>query len=183
MRKYVFSIISLALLFVLTVAVFAQQPTATLTGVVTDPNGAVIPGATVTATNKATNLTRTAATNSEGVYVIANLPVGEYEVKISFNAFETRVFNPIALNVGQTVTINTDLLVAGIEIDAGMISPDIPIVDTQTSKVDEVIDEKEISNLPLNGRNFLELALLTPGNSPAPNFDPTKTNTVIISSA
>src|SRR5688500_16645167 len=58
-----------------------------------------------------------------------------------------------------------------------------PLVDVYTSKVDRVIDKKEIENLPLNGRNFLELALLTPGAAPAPNFDPTKTNTVVISSA
>ncbi|MEP6924735.1 MAG: TonB-dependent receptor, partial [Pyrinomonadaceae bacterium] len=60
---------------------------------------------------------------------------------------------------------------------------EMPLVDTQTSKIDAVIQTKEIENLPLNGRNFLELALLTPGNAPAPNFDPTKSNTVLISSA
>ena len=160
----------------------AQQATATLTGVVTDPNGAVISGATVTATNKATNLTRTTSTNDEGVYVISSLPVGNYEIKVSFQGFQERIFNFIELNVGQTLTVNTDLIV-GVEVDAGMINPEVPLVDSQTSKVDAVINDKEIENLPLNGRNFLELALLTPGNAPAPNFDPTKTNTVVVSSA
>lgn len=72
-------------------ASFAQSANATLTGVVTDPNGAVIPGATVSATNKATNLSRTVSTNDEGVYVISSLPVGEYEVKISVTCFETKI--------------------------------------------------------------------------------------------
>ena len=68
-------------------AVQAQQATATLIGVVTDPNGAVIPGATVTATNKATNLSRTVSTNDEGIYVISSLPVGEYELEIKALGF------------------------------------------------------------------------------------------------
>ncbi len=184
MRKYGFSIISLALLFILTGAIFAQQPTATLTGVVSDPNGAVIPGATVTATNKATNSARTVTTNKEGVYVIANLPVGTYGIKFNAQSFQDFSFENVELKVGQTVNWNAQLSVG--EVREVVFDEDLfltPLVDTQTSKVDEVIDEKEISNLPLNGRNFLELALLTPGNSPAPNFDPTKTNTVIISSA
>lgn len=184
MRKSVFSIISLALFFLLTNAVFAQQPTATLTGVVSDSNGAVIPGATVTATNKATNLTRTVATNYEGVYVIANLPVGEYEVKVEVSGFKTKISeSPAILNVGQTVTIDPIMVVGDVSETIINLIHYSPLVDTQTSKVDAVIDQKEIANLPLNGRNFLELALLIPGNSPAPNFDPTKTNTVVISSA
>ncbi len=160
----------------------AQQTTATLTGVVTDQNGAVIPDATVSATNKNTNFERSVTTNGEGVYVISNLPIGDYNVKVSAQSFALGVFY-INLNVGQTVTVDRTLEVGAANVDAGMISPDFPLVDTQTSKVDAVINSKEIENLPLNGRNFLELALLTPGNAPAPNFDPTKSNTVLISSA
>lgn len=160
----------------------AQQATATLTGVVTDPNGAVIPGASVTATSKATNLLRTSSTNNEGVYVISSLPVGEYELEIKATGFVTHKVTSIMLNVGQTLSVNADVQVAGITITEQLVA-EPPLVDTQTSKVDLVINDREIENLPLNGRNFLELALLTPGNAPAPNFDPTKTNTVVISSA
>ncbi len=169
------------LMVMLTCAAYSQNPTATLTGVVTDPNSAVIQGATVTATNKATNFSRTVSTNDEGVYVITNLPVGEYELKVSSNGFENS-FKTIKLIVGQTLNSEEILHPAGANVDPIFIES-TNSVDTQTSKVDEVIEEKEIANLPLNGRNFLELALLTPGNSPAPNFDPTKTNTVVISSA
>ncbi len=161
----------------------AQQATATLTGVVTDPNGAVIPNASVTATNKATNLSRTTSTNDESVYVISSLFVGEYDVKVSAQSFETKISeSAVSLSVGQTVTLNAELTI-GVTYTTTDLIGEIPSIDTQTSKVDEVINDKEIENLPLNGRNFLELALLTPGNAPAPNFDPTKTNTVVISSA
>ena len=165
------------------VSAFPQQPTATLTGVVTDPNGAVISGATVTAINKATNFSRTVATNDEGIYVISNLLIGEYEVKVEAPNFETKISeSPVSLNVGQTVTLNAELKI-GVTYTTTDLIGEMPLIDTQTSKVDSVISDKEIENLPLNGRNFLELALLTPGNTIAPNFDPTKTNTVVISSA
>lgn len=161
----------------------AQQATATLTGVVTDQTGAVIPGANVTATNKATNLSRTTSTNDEGVYVLPGLPVGDYEVKIAAADFETKISESlVSLQVGQTVTLDAELKIGKNTITVDLIG-EMPLIDTQTSKVDAVIGNKEIENLPLNGRNFLELALLVPGNAPAPNFDPTKTNTVVISSA
>lgn len=164
-------------------AVQAQQATATLTGEVSDQNGAVIPGATVTATNKATNLSRTASTNDEGVYVISSLSVGEYNVEFKADNFKKTIYEKVILTIGQTVTSDASLAVGVTSVTLDEYFGTTPLVDTQTSKVDSVIDSKEIENLPLNGRNFLELALLVPGNAPAPNFDPTKTNTVVISSA
>lgn len=178
MKKLI--ILTAFLVIVFGKANFAQSANANLTGVVTDQTGAVISGATVTAMNKATNLSRTVSTNDEGVYVISSLPVGEYSVKVSAPNFDFRVFENINLNVGQTLSLNTDLEVRNL---ANRVEVFGNIIDTQTSKVDAVINDREIENLPLNGRNFLELALLVPGNAPAPNFDPTKTNTVVISSA
>jgi outer membrane receptor protein involved in Fe transport len=162
-------------------AIQAQQSSATLTGVVSDQNGAVISGANVTATNKATNLSRTTLTNEEGVYTIPALPVGEYEIDINSTGFKDLKVTSVILNIGQTLTVSTQLEVAGVTETTELIGT-LPLVDVQTSKVDAVITATEIENLPLNGRNFLELALLSPGNAPAPNFDPTKTNTVVISS-
>ena len=174
----------LAIGFILVFPAFSQQPTANLNGTIVDPNGAVIPSATVTVINKGTNFTRTVTSNSEGEYNIPNIPVGTYQITFTRQGFRKLVVDSVPVNVGQTVTINGPLQVEAVAIgvDApGMTA--LPMVDVDTSKVDAVINDKAIGSLPLNGRNFLELALLTPGNSLAPNFDPTKTNTVVISSA
>jgi outer membrane receptor protein involved in Fe transport len=163
-----------------------QSATATLSGIITDQNGAVIAGAQVTATQKATAFKRETTTNAEGLYALTNLPPGEYEVKVQSSGFATKVSqSPVVLQVGQSVTLDTTLelgqTTATVTLDGGI--DNIPLIDTLSSKVDSVIEEREIASLPLNGRNFLELALLVPGNSLAPNFDPTKTNVVAISSA
>src|SRR6185369_6032008 len=93
----------------------AQQPSASLTGIITDQAGAVIPGATVTATNKATNLSRSATTNDEGLYVISNLPVGKYIVKVGASGFETKTSaDEITLSVGQLVRLDGELAVGKI---------------------------------------------------------------------
>ncbi|HEX8708103.1 MAG TPA: TonB-dependent receptor [Pyrinomonadaceae bacterium] len=177
---------SLLLVCLLALNTAAQQSaTATLSGIIRDPNGAVISGAQVTARQKATGIERRTTTNDEGLYVLTNLPPDEYEVKAEAANFAMKALEaPIVLQVGQSVRLDITLEVnpktATIIIDD---IDNIPLIDTLSSKVDRVINEREIASLPLNGRNFLELALLVPGNSPAPNFDPTKTNTVAISSA
>ncbi|HVF44606.1 MAG TPA: TonB-dependent receptor [Pyrinomonadaceae bacterium] len=162
----------------------AQQPgAATLRGVVRDPAGAVVPGALVRATNVSTRVAREMRTNEEGAYVFSNMQPGGYEVRIESAGFKSvATAEPVALAVGQNATMDVDLEVAGVGEVVDLVGV-VPLVDNTSSKVDRVINAREIANLPLNGRNFLELALLTPGNAPAPNFDPTKTNTVVVSSA
>ena len=160
-----------------------QSASATLRGVITDPHGAAVPGAFVRARNVATGAERETKTNDEGVYVLSNLPPGDYEVRVEATGFAREISeSPVALRVGQTVTLDVSLKVGTIGEVVNLVGHG-PLVDTESSKVDRVIERQEIENLPLNGRNFLELSLLTPGNAPAPNFDPTKTNTVVISSA
>src|ERR1043165_2113153 len=179
-----FALLSLAILL-LHVPAFAQQAaSATLTGTITDAKDGFAQGATVTATHVATGIKRETPTNEDGFYVLSNLPSGVYTVRFKLYGAPTEVeMTGVSLKVGQTVTLNVpvhDLMVDPVTLD---VKEYRPIIDTNTSLIDGVIDSRQVESLPLNGRNFLELALLVPGNAPAPNFDPTKTNTVVISSA
>ncbi len=161
-----------------------QSAKATLTGTVADPAGAVVPGVTVTATNIATGVSRETVSNGEGLYVLADLPTGDYELKVQATGFMTKTTKvPVPLRVGQTVTLNVGLKIGLVLGEAVDLNENQIFIDERDSLVQSVIDLSEVQNLPLNGRNFLELALLIPGNALAPNFDPTKTNTVVISSA
>jgi len=138
-------------------------------------------------TEKATGVKRETTTNGDGIYVLSNLAPGEYGVRIEAKGFARKVSSaPVVLSVGQVVSLDARLEVNSLETTGTVVLDDgnnRVLIDTNTSVVDGVIDSREVGSLPLNGRNFLELALLIPGNSPAPNFDPTKTNTVVISSA
>ncbi len=169
----------------LCVPCFGQQAAnATLTGTITDPNGAVVSGASITATQKSTGVKRETVSNENGLYVLSNMAPGDYELRVEAKGFKTKVSkSAVSLNVGQTVTVNVPLeigLSEAVDVD---LEPPLQLIDNNDSLVHGIIDSREVEGLPLNGRNFLELALLVPGNSPAPNFDPTKTNTVVISSA
>ena len=165
-------------------AVTAQQgATATLRGTVIDQNGAVVAGATVTATRKSVGTSRTTTTNDSGTFVFSSLPPDSYEVRIQAAGFRAKVSSvPVTLQVGDTATIDATLEVGPGAETVDLIS-EMPLVETSSSSVMKVVEERWIERLPLNGRNYLELALLAPGNTLAPNFDPTKTNTVVISSA
>jgi hypothetical protein len=173
-----------ALLMLVIEAPCAQQPaTATLSGCVMDQHGAVVAGANVAITHKATSIQRETTTNDEGLFALTSLPPGEYELKVQHQGFRTTIYQSLVVEVGQNVSFNVTLEVGEVSDSIDEFFGVEPLVDNVSSVVDRVINRYEIETLPLNGRNFLELALLTPGNSPAPNFDPTKTNTVLISSA
>jgi hypothetical protein len=164
-----------------------QAARATLTGSVSDPNGALVTGAKVIATHETSGVRRDTVTNGDGVYVFSDMLPGEYELRVEAAGFNPNVSKvPVALAVGQSATLNVSLTV-------NLDDPNIicilyvtnasPAIDTTASVVQGVIQSREVEGLPLNGRNFLELALLIPGNAPAPNFDPTKTNAFVVSSA
>jgi len=179
--RSVFTVLVL-LLALSTVALGQQAAKATLTGTVTDPNGDIIAGASVAATQTSTGIRRETVTNDKGVYVLTDLAPGEYEVRAEAKGFATHITTHLVLQVGQTVTLNNQLEVRAVS-EKSELYADPPLVNNVDSLVQGVIESREVESLPLNGRNFLELALLVPGNAPAPNFDPTKTNTFVVSSA
>jgi Carboxypeptidase regulatory-like domain/TonB dependent receptor len=179
-----------AIVFCLTVVspefVRAQQSaTAVLTGTIKDQNDAVIQGATVTVRQQSTGVVRETTSNDQGSFVITNLAGDIYQVRVQAKGFAEKLVPAITLQVGQTADLEIVVAVAAPQSETVTLDHrfNYELVNTSTAVVDGVIRDFEIQSLPLNGRNFLELALLIPGNSPAPNFDPTKTNTVVISSA
>ena len=118
-----------------------------------------------------------------GVFVLADLPPGTVSVLVAADGFAEQRYTDVPLRVGQTFDLPVALAVAGVKESVSVAATSLDIVNTTSSVVDAVITAPAIEKLPLNGRNFLELSLLVPGNAPAPNFDPTKTSSVLISSA
>ena len=171
-------------LFVLLHSAFtwSQSPTATLSGIVKDSQGAVIEGARVAATSVAQGSIRETLTNSSGVYSIPNLLPGEYRVEVRSKGFAAVQYGTVDLEAGRTLTLDASLVPAG-QITTVNVTAANETVDLAQSMLQGQINENTIESIPLNGRNFLELAYLIPGNRPAPTFDPTKTNTLEISSA
>jgi hypothetical protein len=160
----------------------AQTTTATIRGVVHDPQGAPVPSATVAVSGRDTGISRTVQTATDGTFVIGSLLPSVVDLTVSAGGFAPVKRTGLVLEVGQTAAVDISLALAGVQ-ERVDVAAHAAAVDTSRSVVDAVIGSAAIEALPLNGRNFLELALLVPGNAPAPNFDPTKSNSVVISSA
>jgi hypothetical protein len=144
----------------------AQQmvTSATLGGRVEDADGAALPGVVVTATNTETGHSRTSTTDGEGRYRFSYLPVGEYELRVEKSGFTT-LTKSLTLTVGQALDVPLALSVAGLSEDVQVKSANAPTVETARTQVAETVLPKDVESLPLNGRNFLDLALLLPGVS------------------
>src|SRR5262245_24818784 len=138
----------------------ARSSSADITGVVRDSGKSVVRGATVKATNMATGLTRIAITDTNGAYRIPLLPPGVYEVKIEVKGFNTQIKKDITLTVGQVMTLNFDLAVGGPKV---IVETAVPLIETERTHQSSTITQRPINRLPINGRNFLDFARLTPG--------------------
>src|SRR5215510_8205090 len=137
---------------------------ATLTGRIEDASGAVVSGASVTATHLETNQQLETTSDVEGRYRFPYLRTGDYDLKVNADGFST-VSKQLTVSIGQALDLPIKLDVAGISAQVN-IGSDVPIVETVRTQITETIRPREINDLPLNGRNYLDLALLVPAVSP-----------------
>jgi hypothetical protein len=158
-----------AIVLALSPLVRAQAPTGQITGTVTDPSGAVVSGATVTATNNATNARRQTATNEDGLFSLPALPPGNYQLQVEASGFPKQVTEGLELQVGQVARVDFALRIGNVS-ETVQVSGAAPMLQSETAELGTVIENKRIVDLPLNGRNYLQLASLAPGattNGPA----------------
>ncbi|MBB5338697.1 TonB-dependent receptor [Tunturiibacter gelidoferens] len=140
----------------------AQLSTATMFGIVTDSTGAIVPGATVTLTQTQTNFVRVTKTNDQGQYRAEFLPVGQYTAKVSASGFKEIVQNGIVLTATQQAAVNYALDIGG-ESTIVEVTTQIPLVNVGNSVLGRTVDNREVDNLPIVGRNVYQLLSLTPG--------------------
>lgn len=146
---------------ILGVSLMAQAPTGTISGVVTDDTGAVIPNATVTITNKATNISRTATTNAEGAYTAPALNAGDYEVRAEVKGFRTLV-RAATVQAGESTQVNMPMQLGQTQ-EVVTVEAATAQINYETHNIQGVIPRSNIQDLPLNGRSYLQLAGLEPG--------------------
>jgi len=145
-------------------AAFAQADatSANLSGFVRDPQGAVVPGATVTARNPATNVVRTATSNEEGFYQLLQLQPGTYEVRVEAANFRPLVYQNVTVTVGQRAELNPELQVGGLEAGSVTVtSSATELIETTKTNVSNTIEQIRIENLPINQRDYINFSLTT----------------------
>lgn len=154
---------------------YTQVSTADITGHVTDQQDRVVPGATITATNKGTGVARTATTNDAGDYTITQLPPGKYDLSVEAQSFSKALLQDFELNVGAKVTKNFVLQPGEITATVS-VSAEAAAVNTTTSELGKSITPTELQTYPLLNRTFAALSIVAPEARPAGTFDPTKTH-------
>jgi hypothetical protein len=154
----------LALLFVLPFALWAADPTGTIAGNVSDPSGAAVAGAKVTATNINTGFTRDATTGSNGGFVFPLLPVGSYSIAVEASGFRRFEQRGVEVRTDQSSTVPVSLEI-GSATQSVTVEANAEMVQTQSGALSQVVGQQKIVELPLNGRNAATLILLTPGTT------------------
>ena len=165
-RRFGLQALLLLLSIGLLVGVHAQSSTTgNITGTVRDPQGAAVPKAEVTVTEEKTGATRTVTANDDGFYNIPTLPAGVYTVSTSPTGFKKTISPGVELHVNENKTVNLDLQVGQVTETVTVTSESAP-VEVRSGEVSSLISEKQVTELPLNGRNYAQLALMVPGVSP-----------------
>ncbi len=162
MKSFRWHLILLLAMLLLNGGLAAGQTTSSITGLVKDSTGAVIPGVTVKAREVRTGLERAALTDDTGLYRIMNLPRGVYEVKAELTGFKTAVLTGIELTVDETKRLDITLEVGEIS-EVITVEAEPPVINTEEGRLSSVITNRQIVDLPLSTRNFIQLALTQPG--------------------
>ncbi|PWT81379.1 MAG: TonB-dependent receptor [Acidobacteria bacterium] len=144
----------------------AQKDAGSIVGSVKDPSGAIVANAKVTITDLDHGQATSTTSNAEGEFVVSPLRVGRYTVTVEQTGFKKAISAPISLDVQQRVAVNIVLQVGQIT-ESVVVSGATPLLETETSELGQVVDSQRVANLPLNGRNFAQLALLTAGTAPS----------------
>ena len=150
----------------------SQEVTASITGTVSDSGGAALPGATVTAASQERGQTYIGVTNETGLYRIAQLPVGAYAVKVEKKGFSTASYPAFVLALNQVARVDVAMKVGQVS-ETVEVSGGAPVLESETTQVDTVINAATNDNLPLASRNYVQLTLLAPG---AVSTDPSSFN-------
>src|ERR1043166_4027804 len=159
-----------ALLLLLSIGLFVgvhaqSSTTGNITGTVRDPQGAAVPKAEITLTEDKTGASRTVRTNDDGFYNVPSLPAGTYTVTTSPSGFKKTILTNVDLHVSENKTVNIDLQVGQLN-ETVTITSDAAPVEVRSGEISSLISEKQVTELPLNGRNYAQLALMVPGVSP-----------------
>ena len=162
MCKRMYLVLVLVALFFGSQVSFAQVTTASISGTVSDEVGAVIPGVTVTARNVETGISRVVLTDDEGRYSALALSLGQFQVQAELAGFQTAIRSGITLSLGRHAVVDLTLRVGEIT-EQVEVTGEAPLVETTSSSISGLVDAQQIRDLPLNGRDFLQLVTLTPG--------------------
>jgi len=171
-RGIVAILLALVALVALVPALSAQTSGGSIAGKVQDKDGAPLPGVTVTASNKETGLERSTTSDSEGNFLLPSLPVGVYTVTSDLQGFAPVNISDVRVNVASQRNLEISLSSSNVQ-EAITVVDEAPLVQTSPS-IGTVVSQEQLENLPLNGRQFANLAVLAPGTSLAYNSDPTK---------
>ena len=161
-RKFALAVLLLSL----ALPGYAQTDTATITGLVTDPSGAAVVNATIEATNQATGLDYTTQSNEAGNYVLTAMTIGTYDLAATSEGFQTLLRPNVPLSAGSRVRIDLRLQVGAVT-ETVEVTAEVPLLESETSSLGQAIENKTITQMPLNGRNYQELAMLTAGVLPS----------------
>lgn len=179
----IYSVLAAGFLFISHSQIFAASPTnfsyhraysvdrnsstGVLQGYVADPKGAPVAGASLTLVNPETGLTRSAVSDGEGFYQFAATPVGTYAVTVERTGFQTQTVETVLIEVGRTVVVDFELRIGELE-ERVTVDPDSPLVELSAVAVGQVINQRTVQEIPLNGRYFIDLGLLIPGSVTPP---------------